>query len=128
MSDKVWKAFERKWSKLFGGSRNPLSGSNSRHGSGDMIHDEIYLECKYRKKHCYIELFKDTEDKADKEQKFPIVLLQQKGLKTVYTIAPLKLDYLKRLVNYMETYSIGLSEEAKKNKDIGTLETIEVPE
>lgn len=43
---KAWKAEERRIAKALGGERTPLSGSNSKHTSGDVIRCPFYVEAK----------------------------------------------------------------------------------
>lgn len=47
MSDKTWKAFERRVAKILGTVRTPLSGGNSRHTRSDTLHEDLYVEVKY---------------------------------------------------------------------------------
>ena len=75
----TWKNRERQIAHFFGGERNPLSGGNSKHTRGDVIHDKLYIEVKYRVKHSAIELWKDTYQKAIYENKIPVVCLCEKG-------------------------------------------------
>lgn len=46
MPEKAWKQEERKVARALGGERTPLSGSNSRHTSGDVIDTPYYVDCK----------------------------------------------------------------------------------
>jgi hypothetical protein len=75
----TWKKFERKVAKKIGGVRTPLSGSHSRHTSGDVIHDVFYVECKYRKNFAVVSLFDEVREKAKKEKKIPMLVLKQKN-------------------------------------------------
>lgn len=77
--DKLWKVHERITARIFGGERNPLSGENSRHTSGDIIHKSIYAETKTRKKMPFARLYKDTVEKAKRENKIPVIVLFEKG-------------------------------------------------
>jgi len=80
MSDKAWKAFERRVADYFHGRRNPLSGGNSGNGTrADVIHDRLFIECKQRKKHTVISLWDQTKKLADKEKKTPVVCLSEKN-------------------------------------------------
>ncbi|VVB85640.1 Uncharacterised protein [uncultured archaeon] len=78
-SRSTWKALERKAAKKLGGVRNPLSGSNSMHTSGDVIHDCYYIECKLRQKWAITGLFKDVMDEAKAEGKTPLLVIKEKG-------------------------------------------------
>jgi len=75
----TWKKFERKVAKKLGGVRTPLSGSHSRHTSGDVIHDRFYVECKYRSRFAVVTLFDEVKERAKKEGKIPILALKQKN-------------------------------------------------
>ena len=80
MSDKAWKAFERRVADFFHGKRNPLSGGNSGSGTrADVIHDRLFIECKKRVKHSAVTLWDDTKKKAVKEGKTPVVCLSEKN-------------------------------------------------
>lgn len=77
---KTWKNVEACFAKMFGTRRTPLSGSNSGHDTtSDSLHDRLYIEVKYRKEMATCTLFKDTEKKAKREGKIPML-----GLKSRY--------------------------------------------
>ena len=79
-SRSTWKQFERAVASFFGTRRTPLSGSNSGHNTNsDTLHEDFYIECKFRNKFSIFALFKDTEVKAKVEGKIPIVAIKQKG-------------------------------------------------
>lgn len=46
MVEPAWKQEERKVARVLGGERTPLSGSNSRHTSGDVIQTPYYVDAK----------------------------------------------------------------------------------
>ena len=79
MPDKVWKQAERGISAFFGTVRNPLSGEMSKHTSSDTLHPRLFVEAKYRKRHTTWSLWRDAKDKADKENKLPVLALKEKG-------------------------------------------------
>ena len=79
MADKTWKAVERRVASFFGARRNPLSGSNSGGTHSDSLHEQLFIETKFRVKHSAISLWKKTEDLAYKEGKIPVVALVEKG-------------------------------------------------
>ena len=54
MADKTWKARERQVAKYFNTNRTPLSGGSSRHTRSDSLHQDLFVECKLRKKHSVI--------------------------------------------------------------------------
>ena len=79
MSDKAWKAFERRVAEFFHGQRNPLSGSNSRITAGDVIHERLFIECKQRQRIAVIRLWDRVKRLADKEHKTPVICLAEKN-------------------------------------------------
>ena len=81
MTDKVWKAFERRVSKFFKTTRTPLSGGNSKQTRSDTLHPKLYIEMKYRKKSTIWTLYEDTRTKAKSEGKLPIVVIGSKNKK-----------------------------------------------
>ena len=80
MSDKAWKAFERRVASWFGAAgRTPLSGGNSKHTRSDTLHDTLFIEAKQRKRHTAVALWDDTAKLAKKEGKLPVVCLAEKN-------------------------------------------------
>lgn len=77
--NETWKRFEREVASWFGTQRTPLSGGNSKHTHSDSLHDNLYVECKYRKRVAVQGLFDDTAAFAEQEGKIPVVALKQKG-------------------------------------------------
>lgn len=96
----TWKRFERTVALFFGAKRVPLSGSNSGHGTNsDSLHPLVYIESKYRK-HAFsvVDLFLDTERKAEREGKIPVVALKQKDVEGYFLmIRPEDLGLLNQL-------------------------------
>jgi hypothetical protein len=79
MPDKAWKNRERLVSKFFGGIRNALSGINSKVTHADVIHKDLFIECKLRAKHSAVKLWDETKVYADKEKKkYPLLLYAKK--------------------------------------------------
>ena len=77
MLSKTWKKHERDIAKLFNTTRTPLSGGNSKHTQSDTLSDNLYIECKQRKRMANWSLFRDTEKKAKTEGKIPLVVLKE---------------------------------------------------
>jgi hypothetical protein len=75
----TWKGLERKAAILLGGVRNPLSGANSRHTSGDVIHDSYYVECKLRQNWAITGMFQEVRTEAQVEGKMPLLVIKEKG-------------------------------------------------
>ena len=84
MVDKVWKVQERRIAKMFGVKRTPLSGIHSLHTQSDIIHEKLFIECKYRKKIAILDLFSEVIEKAKKENKIPILAVKSKKLRDDY--------------------------------------------
>jgi len=78
MSDKTWKQFERRVADYFHGQRNPLSGGNSKLTRADVIHDQLFIECKQRERIALIRLWDKVKKLADKEKKTPVVCVAEK--------------------------------------------------
>jgi hypothetical protein len=74
----TWKQLERRIAAQFGTVRTALSGSNSKITSSDSLSEKYYLEVKLRAKIPFYKTFKDTMEKAKKENKIPIVVMHQK--------------------------------------------------
>ena len=74
MPDKAWKKRERDVANYFNGKRTPLSGGNGKVTRADVIHEELFIECKLRAKHTAISLWDDTAKLAKEEGKTPVIL------------------------------------------------------
>ena len=79
MTDKAWKAFERRVAAFFGCVRNSLSGSNSKLSASDSTHPILFLECKLNTKSAFWTLFVKTRALAKKEGKIPVLTLGNKN-------------------------------------------------
>lgn len=79
MSDKAWKAVERRIARFFGCQRTPLSGGNGKITRSDTLHEEMFIEIKHRKKHSAVTLWDETKELAKKEGKIPVVALSEKN-------------------------------------------------
>ena len=79
MPDKAWKKRERDVASYFNGKRTPLSGGNGKITRADVIHDNLFIECKLRAKHSAVKLWDDTKILADKEKKTPVIALCEKN-------------------------------------------------
>jgi hypothetical protein len=76
----TWKARERQAAKLFGTTRQRCSGSSGIEGEtrSDSRHPRLYIEHKLRESHSVVTLWDDTDVKAGKESKVPVVILAEK--------------------------------------------------
>ena len=95
MPDKAWKAFERRIAATLGTVRTPLSGSGSRHTTGDTLHPHLYVECKLRKRLAVRNLFFLTQTTARLEDKIPVLALHQRGMRG--TLAVIDWDFFLKL-------------------------------
>ncbi len=82
MSDKSWKAFERRVAYALGGRRNPLSGADKSTGTkGDCQVSDLYVECKMRGKIPFYADFRKAQELAAKEGKPLAFVIHAKGTK-----------------------------------------------
>ena len=75
---RTWKKRESNVADFFQGQRTPLSGGNSKVTRSDVIHDDLFIECKLKKKHSVISLWDATKKLAVKEGKTPVIALCEK--------------------------------------------------
>lgn len=75
MTDKTWKALERRIAENLGTVRTPLSGGNSRHTTSDTLHPSLYVECKQRRVSALHTLFQKVRTEATKESKNPVLVI-----------------------------------------------------
>jgi len=79
MTDRTtWQKFERRVAAFFGTKRKPLSGGNSGGGRSDSQHERLFIECKLRAKSPVHRLFAGVEKQAAKEDRVPLLALQEK--------------------------------------------------
>ncbi len=76
---RTWKKRESDVANFFQGQRTPLSGGNSKVTRSDVIHDNLLIECKLKKKHTAISLWDATNVLAKKEGKTPVIALCEKA-------------------------------------------------
>tara|TARA_B100000700_G_scaffold275661_1_gene321654 strand:- start:569 stop:880 length:312 start_codon:yes stop_codon:yes gene_type:complete len=76
---RTWKKRESDVASFFKGTRTPLSGGNSKVTRADVIHDQLFIECKLKKKHTVVTLWDSTADLAKTEGKTPVVALCEKN-------------------------------------------------
>jgi hypothetical protein len=55
-----------------------LSGGNGKVTRADVIHEDLFIECKLRAKHTAISLWDDTAKLAKEEGKTPVIALCEK--------------------------------------------------
>lgn len=59
---KTWKSRETKVARLFGSTRTPLSGRNSKHTSSDTLHSSLFVEQKHRKSHPIVKCWDEIHE------------------------------------------------------------------
>lgn len=107
MADKAWKQAERRVAKMFGSTRRPLSGMNSRSGGrDDCMHDVLFIENKHSKSHAVWTLYTATREIANREKRIPVVTLTQHRSKGVLFVV------------HSEHLEILLREYAKANSQL----------
>ena len=63
----------------FNGQRTPISGGNGKVTRADVIHQDLFIECKLRAKHTVVSLCDDTAKLAKEEGKTPVIALCEKN-------------------------------------------------
>lgn len=103
MGDKLWKAVERKVAQLLGGERVPVSG-RERGFSNDIEHPLLSVEVKERQ--TLPEWLHEAMGQAEasiRGDKYPVVILHQKGLKHDDDFVVMKLsDFRTRVLKLEE--------------------------
>ncbi len=111
---KTWKKAEQRAAAKFGTRRAPLSGSNGGVTGSDSLSESCYIETKYRQKHWAVSLFHEVEEAAgkekklggivDREGKFPVLILAEKGRHRLFALCPLEAGYLQILANQLKAH------------------------
>ncbi len=81
-----WKDAEDRLAVLFGSTRRPLSGGNSKTGRDDSLHPRLFLECKFSKRHALWRLFREVRERAKAEKRTPVIGLAEKAAKGVLLV------------------------------------------
>ncbi len=109
MTDKTWKAVERRIAKRLGGQRNPLSGIRSGHGThGDLLHPTLYGEFKHTVRAAILTLLRATRKLAKREHKMPLIVMHEKG--TENYAAVLAFDDFERVWNMLRELEEALGD------------------
>jgi len=93
----TWKLKERDVAKKFGSKRAYLSGGIRQYG--DVEHDSLYIEIKYRKNWSIFTLFKNIKELSEKFEKTPLLVLAEKYGKDYLVVA--RLSDIKKIANYI---------------------------
>ncbi len=96
MSDKSWKAFERRIAKAVGGKRRGADYRN-REGSGgkdDIIHEDLSPECKLLKSVSYCDLLAAAKqaERNCPAGKVPIAIVKKKGALDADALVVMRLE------------------------------------
>jgi len=83
---RTWKLVEQRACEALEGRRNPLSGSNSQHGtSSDCINCKLlpnaYIEVKMRANWAHHALFHEVREKVCEENRMPVLVTHLKNKK-----------------------------------------------
>jgi len=100
MTDKHWKAGERRIAKKFNTKRTPLSGGNSRHTMSDTLHKRLFIEVKHKKVIPGNNLGEQTKQLAKKEKKIPMIVFIKKNHPEPIVLC--KLNDLKKITEEMK--------------------------
>jgi hypothetical protein len=82
MSDKPWKAFERRVAALFGGQRRGAYTGSGRQGKSDIIKPGWSIECKLYREPDYDTLLgaaRQAERNAERPGDIPVAVVKRKG-------------------------------------------------
>jgi hypothetical protein len=79
MADAWWKAIERRVAAFFATVRTPLSGSSGKVTASDTHHPRLFIEIKARAQHSAVTLWRQTRNRAIKEEKIPVVVMAERG-------------------------------------------------
>lgn len=97
MTDKLWKAIERKVADFFGGTRVPITG-RQRGSAPDVSHVLFSFEIKHRKllPGWLFDAMNQAEE-SRKENQIALVVLHQKGMTISESLAVLRVSDVRRL-------------------------------
>ena len=107
MSDKAWKAFERRISKIFPGAtrRGTYTGSKS-HGKPDLICEGWSVECKLLSRPSFQDILDaayQAEANAEKTTDIPVAVIKRKGDLDVNSLVVMRLAVFEQLfINSVE--------------------------
>jgi len=97
MTDKSWKAFERRIAKLFGGERRGADYADRLGGKNDIIVAGFSIECKLLKRPTYQQMFDaciQAENSAESIIDIPIAIVKKnkQGLKDKDALVVMRLE------------------------------------
>lgn len=99
----TWKQKERDVGALFGCRRRRGSGCDPETGGDDIVHPRLFVEVRLRKNMTVLKWWeKDVVEPAQREGKFPVLVIFQKGKGQPFIVAPLDAEYLKTILKELE--------------------------
>jgi hypothetical protein len=98
MTDKSWKAWERRVAKIFGGVRRGAHTSDGVQGKNDIIVDGWSLEVKLLSRPTYQQMFDaciQAETNVEKPEDIPIAVIKKKGIRDDNALVIMRLEQFK---------------------------------
>lgn len=95
MTDKAWKAFERRCAKVFGGERRGADYRGFAGGKNDIIVDGWSIECKLLSRPSYGAMFQailQAENARESENDIPIAIVKKKGARDANSLVCMRLE------------------------------------
>ena len=95
MSDKAWKAFERRVAEVFGGKRRGAYTGDGAHGKSDVIAPGWGIECKLYTNPDYDTLLaaaRQAERNRENESEIPVGVIKRKGGKDSNALVVMRLE------------------------------------
>jgi hypothetical protein len=103
----TWKAVERKIAELLGGRRVPITG-RQRGDAPDIQHDFFSIEVKHRQSlPGWILEGMEQAKMSNPGDKYPLVVLHQKGMKFTESLAILELRDIIKLKNRLDEHNMS---------------------
>jgi len=113
MTDKTWKAVERKVALYLGGERVPVTG-RQRGSAPDVLHDKLSIEVKHRQSlPSWLFDAMEQAEMSKKGEQIPTVILHQKGQKIEDCLTILRLSDILSLLSKISEF-----ETMEKNYEI----------
>lgn len=98
MTDKSWKAFERRMCRIFKGERRGADYKSKRGGKNDCLADGWSIECKLLGRPTYQQMFdacKQAENAKESEMDIPIAIVKKKYAEDKDALVIMRLETFK---------------------------------
>lgn len=95
MTDKAWKAFERRIASLFGGQRRGAHTSDGQHGKSDVIKSGWSIECKLYSKPDYdtmLQAARQAEANREYPDDIPVAIVKRLRGRDENALVVMRLD------------------------------------